>query len=165
MSLGWPGSTLEYSRKSWKKFGGNGKSRHLAAAPPPRFGKSGRRRQDGESNWFPRRFQKRAAAPKLPTQRVRQVGLTDLGRLKPSRPSKHASSMRGVMIFSIISVMTVNVGSTMKSMNPEELQLRILFQQTHFLFSHSLTWTPPLPLTNLGLGHHCGFAVTKRGKG
>lgn len=44
--------------------------------------------------------------------------ITDLERLKPSRPSKHASSMRGVIIFSIISVMTVKVGSTMKSMNP-----------------------------------------------
>lgn len=44
--------------------------------------------------------------------------ITDLERLKPSRPSKHASSRRGVIIFSIISVMTVKVGSTMKSMNP-----------------------------------------------
>lgn len=43
---------------------------------------------------------------------------TDLEHLKPSRPSKHASSMRGEIIFSIISVMTVKVGSTMKSMNP-----------------------------------------------
>lgn len=39
MSLGLPGNTLEYSRKSWKKFLGRGKSRHLAAAPTTRIRK------------------------------------------------------------------------------------------------------------------------------
>lgn len=38
--------------------------------------------------------------------------------LKPANPERDASSISGVTIFSIISINTVNVGSTMKSMNP-----------------------------------------------
>lgn len=55
-----------------------------------------------------------------------------LDRLMPSRPSTAASSMRGVIIFSIISVMTEKVGSTMKSMNP----VRILIQRKEKLCDH-----------------------------
>lgn len=36
----------------------------------------------------------------------------------PARPEFVASSMSGVTIFSVMSVRTVNVGITMKSMNP-----------------------------------------------
>lgn len=41
--------------------------------------------------------------------------------------------MRGVMIFSVVSTNTENVGSTMKSMNPErqtEKLMIVLFRET-----------------------------------
>ena len=41
-----------------------------------------------------------------------------LENLKLANPEQDASSMTGVTIFSIISVNTVKVGSTMKSINP-----------------------------------------------
>lgn len=41
-----------------------------------------------------------------------------LERLKPAKPEWEASSMSGVTIRSIMSVSTVKVGTTMKSMNP-----------------------------------------------
>ncbi len=41
-----------------------------------------------------------------------------LDRLNPARPEGEASSISGGMIFSIMSVSTVKVGSTMKSMKP-----------------------------------------------
>lgn len=43
-----------------------------------------------------------------------------LERLNPDMPEREASSMSGVTIFSVISVSTVKVGSTMKSMKPEQ---------------------------------------------
>lgn len=42
-----------------------------------------------------------------------------LERRKPARPEWEASSISGVTIRSIMSVSTVKVGTTMKSMNPE----------------------------------------------
>lgn len=42
----------------------------------------------------------------------------DLDLRKPPRLECVASSMSGVTIFSVMSVRTVNVGTTMKSMNP-----------------------------------------------
>lgn len=42
----------------------------------------------------------------------------DLDLRKPARLECVASSMSGVTIFSVMSVRTVNVGTTMKSMNP-----------------------------------------------
>lgn len=44
--------------------------------------------------------------------------LSHLERLKPAKPEWEASSMSGVTIRSIMSVSTVKVGTTMKSMNP-----------------------------------------------
>lgn len=44
--------------------------------------------------------------------------LSHLERLKPANPEWEASSMSGVTIRSIMSVSTVKVGTTMKSMNP-----------------------------------------------
>lgn len=43
-----------------------------------------------------------------------------LERLKPARPECDASSISGVTIRSIMSVSTVKVGTTMKSMNPAD---------------------------------------------
>lgn len=43
-----------------------------------------------------------------------------LERLNPDMPEREASSMSGVTIFSVMSVSTVKVGSTMKSMKPEQ---------------------------------------------
>lgn len=50
-----------------------------------------------------------------------------LERLTPASPERDASSISGVTIFSIISVITVNVGSTMKSMNPAEYNIHVGF--------------------------------------
>lgn len=83
---------------------------------------------------------------------------TDLEHLKPSNPSKHASSMRGDIIFSIISVMTVKVGSTMKSMNPVGIAVFNLYIINRHICQQrkaTLTLTTYLHLTNLGLGYHC----------
>lgn len=41
-----------------------------------------------------------------------------LERLNPDMPEWEASSISGVTIFSVMSVSTVKVGSTMKSMKP-----------------------------------------------
>ena len=54
-----------------------------------------------------------------------------LERRKPGKPEWEASSMSGVTIRSIMSVSTVKVGTTMKSMNPggidiEKLQIVLL---------------------------------------
>lgn len=46
-----------------------------------------------------------------------------LERLKPAKPEWEASSMSGVTIRSIMSVSTVKVGTTMKSMNPEDTSI------------------------------------------
>lgn len=46
----------------------------------------------------------------------------DLDLRKPARLECVASSMSGVTIFSVMSVRTVNVGTTMKSMNPADEQ-------------------------------------------
>lgn len=43
-----------------------------------------------------------------------------LERLNPDMPEREASSMSGVTIFSVMSVSTVKVGSTMKSMKPDQ---------------------------------------------
>lgn len=43
-----------------------------------------------------------------------------LERLNPDMPEREASSISGVTIFSVMSVSTVKVGSTMKSMKPEQ---------------------------------------------
>lgn len=48
-----------------------------------------------------------------------RVALAHLERLKPAKPECEASSISGVTIRSIMSVSTVKVGTTMKSMNPE----------------------------------------------
>lgn len=40
--------------------------------------------------------------------------------LNPDMPEWEASSISGVTIFSVMSVSTVKVGSTMKSMKPEQ---------------------------------------------
>lgn len=62
-----PGGTLEYTQKSWKKFLGRGKSRHLAAVPMTRIRKKWEKtRQDAQSDWFPNWFQKWTAALKVP---------------------------------------------------------------------------------------------------
>lgn len=46
-----------------------------------------------------------------------------LERLKPARPEWDASSISGVTMRSIMSVSTVKVGTTMKSMNPGDTQV------------------------------------------
>lgn len=46
--------------------------------------------------------------------------VTHLERLNPDMPEREASSISGVTIFSVMSVSTVKVGSTMKSMKPEQ---------------------------------------------
>ena len=48
----------------------------------------------------------------------KKVKAPDLDLRKPARPEWAASSIRGVTIFSVMSVRTVNVGTTMKSMKP-----------------------------------------------
>lgn len=50
--------------------------------------------------------------------RTQMSRVCHLERLKTSSPERDASSISGVTIFSIISVNTVNVGCTMKSINP-----------------------------------------------
>ncbi|TNN51492.1 hypothetical protein EYF80_038284 [Liparis tanakae] len=50
--------------------------------------------------------------------RAKDGAAADLERLKPANPVWEASSMRGLMMRSIMSVSTEKVGTTMKSMNP-----------------------------------------------
>lgn len=54
-----------------------------------------------------------------------QTHAAHLERLKPAKPEWEASSMSGVTIRSIMSVNTVKVGTTMKSMKPEDKDVRI----------------------------------------
>ena len=73
-------------------------------------------------------------------QKVKHPG-GDLGRLKSSGPETVASSISGFTIFSVMSVSTVKVGSTMKSMNPGE------------------TWQPLVPHGDMGPVHSSPCSV------
>lgn len=56
-----------------------------------------------------------------------------LERLNPAKPELEASSISGVTIRSIMSVNTVKVGTTMKSMNPGDSDIRELDVHTYSL--------------------------------
>lgn len=55
--------------------------------------------------------------------RLRGSDSPHLERLKPARPEWDASSISGVTMRSIMSVSTVKVGTTMKSMNPGDTDM------------------------------------------
>lgn len=66
---------------------------------------------------------------------LRESAAADLERLKPAEPEWEASSMRGLMMCSIMSVSTEKVGTTMKSMNPDDKDINTFRTQRH-LFVH-----------------------------
>lgn len=64
-----------------------------------------------------------------------------LERLNPDMPEREASSMSGVTIFSVMSVSTVKVGSTMKSMKPEQKHKQSQAGKTRIYVELLLQWS------------------------
>ena len=62
----------------------------------------------------------------------------DLERLKPARLECAASSMSGVTIFSVMSVRTEKVGTTIKSMNPARGERHFSWNRCWTLIAYSL---------------------------
>lgn len=69
---------------------------------------------------------------------IRETTAAYLERLKPVKPEWEASSMSGVTMRSIMSVSTVKVGTTMKSMNPGDEDVSKGNVSMSAVYSHSL---------------------------
>lgn len=96
-------------------------------------------------------------------RRLRRGDFPHLERRKPARPEWDASSISGVTMRSIMSVSTVKVGTTMKSMNPGDTDMGGISSRcamSNYLWLPHL-WTVITPTCIWWISLECGLVAIK----